>query len=161
MTEPQCFMWRAMHSGKVRTINMIYLGERQREREHRKKQEERGENKQEEKREGGGGKRCGGWRFVIAYSRLLAGRGPLSAFREGALRLPSPLQKPHTNKQENIFNRRQSKMMNWWWRWGRGPKNMSRIMKGHAFFDHLVPLYLFFFSWSRSAQVQESTADTL
>lgn len=103
--------------GKLRTIYIfIYLGERQRERQR----EEEKKKQQGERR--GGQKRCGGWRFVIAYSRLLAGRGPLSAFREGALRLPSPLQKPHTNKQENIFNRRQSKMMNWWWWWAGGTK---------------------------------------
>lgn len=40
-TEPQCFTWRTRHSGKLRTINIIFL-EKERENRKKEKQERRG-----------------------------------------------------------------------------------------------------------------------
>lgn len=60
---------------------------------------------EKEKEKGLGGCLNACWPFVIVYNPLLAGRGPLSAIKEGALLLPSPLQQiTHTNNRDK-FNR--------------------------------------------------------
>lgn len=67
-----------------------------------RERERRVDTQKRERERGGGGDLNAGWPFVIAYSPLLAvtGRGPLSAIKEGALLLPSPLQKSHTQITE-------------------------------------------------------------